>query len=64
MNAKIKELKEHKRALETRIKACIGGASYGTLPSGVQYSFKRVEVAARQQSGYSFRKLNRIDASD
>lgn len=55
-----KALEEEERALKDRIKAAIGGASYGALPGGGRYSWKTIERAAHEVKASSFRQLKRV----
>jgi putative phage-type endonuclease len=54
---KIKAYEELKTLNENRLKAAIGAATFGQLPSGIRYSFKTQTRAAHEVKASTFRVL-------
>lgn len=59
VKAQIRALEKEKKALEAYFWAQIKDARSGIIPGGARYNTTLVEVPARQQDGYSFRKMTR-----
>lgn len=58
VNATARDLKDRKDALEVRIKAALGDASFGMLPDGRLVSRKVITVAERQAAAYSYDRVS------
>lgn len=58
----LKTLTDEKDLLESRIKAAIGNATVGMLPSGVAYSWSTTERRAYEVAATSYRTLRRIES--